>query len=124
MPETVKYLEMRNELIDYLRELEDFQHQNEYWVKRRGKTNGGFSNFDEAVHFLFDDAHLASDSEGCIGFFLLNNDEAKAVKKLTGLLDRLIDEHKDKNDEFYISLPEWKDVLKLAQDALGTLTGD
>ena len=122
----IKYPEMRAELLSYISDLSDFLYQKTYWnsegkiqaLKKTGKEHG----FDFSVHFLYDDTSLADDAEGCIGSFLKDKDEAKAIKKVVDSLDIIFDKYGlDLSDEKYILKPEWNEVLESAKDALKVL---
>ena len=117
----MQYPSMRVELIGYLRGLADATYQLECWVK--GNCPPGVQdNLDLAIHFLFDDTHLASDPRSVIGVFLVNESEADRVHAVCGALDRIFAKYgTDKRDAFYIACKEWDEVIALSQIALATI---
>lgn len=118
---TLKFPERRMQLLRVLDHLADAQYQREVWVKqiqdwkRYGKTVDIQDNFDEQVHFLFDDTSIADAPLEEIGYTLISLDEAKAVGNVIRSLERLLDIHGTKlDDEQYISTREWHSVIDAA----------
>lgn len=115
----LRYPNMREELISYLAELADPDLQ-KCWLSELAAADGiPASQFDYAVHFLFDDTDLASDPEGCIGWYLYDKGEAVVVSKVTDALDVLFEVHgTNLPDGEYINAPEWPRVMEAAAKAL------
>jgi hypothetical protein len=114
----VKYPEMRNELIQHLQALSDVDYQQRVWVL--GESDGAtvHDEFDYAVHYLYDDTHLAADPASTIGWILRNEEEAISVAKLVEVIETIFQRYgTDLSDAEYIQLPEWIAVLQAAKDA-------
>ena len=108
----MKFPWMRDELIHTLKALSDRNYQQSAWVKGQFPPGIEYDSFDLAVHFLFDDTCLAEDSEGMIGYCLLNKKEAMLVRCVTDSIDKLLSELGNELTDFeYISSPQWERVL-------------
>jgi hypothetical protein len=121
----MKHLEMRKELISNLQSLSNWEYQKKCWILNECPNGVEYDELDYAIHFLFDDTELASDSESTIGFILKDKIEAQAVKSVCDELDKIFDKYGlDKTDEEYISLVEWKTVIESASKALKILQAE
>ena len=119
----LKYPSMRDELIGYVDALASKEYQASAWV-----SGGGAAEHDEldyAIHFLYDDTSLATNPNKAIGWFLKDEREAEAVKRLIVALDKVFEVHgTDLDDAAYIASHEWNDVVAAAagvQEALRDL---
>jgi len=110
---SMKYPGMRFRLVHHIRELSDPDIQRDKWF-----DPNIFANFDEVVHFLFDESTLADDAKGCVGFYLADEKEADLIARIIRILGRLIDELGDVSDDKYIEWPEWPGVVSLAGETL------
>lgn len=109
---------MRKELIFYLSQLSDRSYQERHWVKLEEPA----SEMDFAIHFLFDDTFLYDDPESCIGKFLEDENEMRAVSDVVKILDRIFQVFgTDGCDQYYISKPEWEEVLSASGTAVELL---
>jgi hypothetical protein len=114
----VKYLDMRAELIQHLNALSDIDYQQRAWVLGRSEGDVVHDEFDYAVHFLYDDTHLASDPTSTIGWILRNDEEATEISKLIEAMEVVFQRYGTKlSDAEYIQLPEWTAVLTTAKNA-------
>lgn len=119
---TLKYPDMRVELLSTLQSLADPVHQQRAWVE--GHPIGGIQHdeFDYAVHFLFDDSTLSKDPHGNIGWILIDAAEADRVATLVQLLERLFEKHGTTlSDAQYMALPEWHLVVDAARAVLAVM---
>jgi hypothetical protein len=115
---TIKFVEMRNELIETLRALSDKKYQESAWVKGNFPEGIVEDNFDYAVNFLFDDSCLAENPEDLIGYCLVDKYEAQLIHAVTKSIDKLLSElGNDLSDLEYISSPLWEDVVRKAKQA-------
>lgn len=120
----VKYPDMRRMLIENIHILSDRQHQQRVWVQFDIDPNI-VDNFDEVVHFFFDDTTLAEEPDALVGIILKNAEEAQVVKKVTKAIDHLLDTLGKKcPDEEYVSSPEWDAVVQAAREAKAIITDD
>lgn len=113
----LQYPEMRVELLNTIRSLADAEYQRKAWVNQDFPP-GKYDEFDYAVHFLYDHAGFAEDSEGTIGLFVKERQELEMIKAVVDALERVFQAlGMEATDEEYISCPEWLDVLNAAQRA-------
>ncbi len=115
---TIKFIEMRQELIETLRALSDKKYQESAWVRGEFPEGIEYDNFDLAVHFLFDDTCLAERPEDLIEYCLIDQEEAQLVHTVTESIGKLLSElGNDKSDLEYISSPLWNTVIQTATKA-------
>jgi hypothetical protein len=113
---------MRQELLDYLRGLSDFDYQRRVWVDGQREGSIEHDELNYAVHFLYDDTALAKNPRSTIGVFLYDVAEADAVEMLVSVLDGIFQKYgTNLSDSQYIGLPEWTSVIQAAQWVLGRL---
>lgn len=119
----VEYPEMRAEAIGALKALSDFAYQRRMWVDEVGQHPGIVENLDINIHILYDDTGVAEEPRARIGTVLENENEARALEELDRVLGPFIDAlDPGVNDATVIAMPEWRDVVRAAQKALGVLT--
>ena len=119
----MKNPEMRNELLDYLFSLSDFNYQKNCWVKGNCPPNIQHDEFDYSVHFLFDDTDLANNPDGLIGYILNDANEALLIKSVCEKITAIFNKYgTDLSDEQYINLSEWEEVIRSAKSAYDTLS--
>lgn len=117
------YPDMRGELLEHLSELSDSGYQKMYWVD--GQQDGAVlhDEMDYSIHFIYDDTCLGSDASKAIGWFLKNENEAGAIRKLVCSLDSIFERYGNQlSDAEYISKPEWKQVIASAREAYELLS--
>ncbi|MBU2714241.1 SCO4402 family protein [Zooshikella harenae] len=120
----MKYPAMRNELLSYLKDLSNWDYQNDCWVNGKCPYGVEHDELDYAIHFLFDDTVLSDDPESLIGVFLRNKEEADSIRSLCNELQIVFEKYgTELSDREYINLVEWKDVLMFAQLAFRKLSG-
>lgn len=104
------YQNMRTELIDYLKV-----------IKNSGNNTNG-SDFDEAIHFFFDDTPLSRNSEKAIGYFLINQEESSIISELTSLIDNALNEFRNSfNINIHSGSLEWQRVINKAGQVYKTI---
>jgi hypothetical protein len=120
----VRYPEMRNNLRDVLNELSNSFMQWKIWIDGYNPNSmNEIQGFWVNACFIFDDSGLASDTIGCIGYYLKTAEEVTTIKKLVVALDSVINAvNKSDNDRDYITHPLWVDVLSSAREALDAFT--
>lgn len=102
----------RQELIEHLEALSDIEYQRKSWVENRTDA------FDFVVHFFLDDTALVDDPEAYIGYFLVDETEARAVQKVALAIDYILEEHGiHLSDAEYIALEDWQKVVTAASEA-------
>ncbi len=102
----LKYPNMRLELAEHLTRLSEQGPLDE-------------AGWDEAIHFLFDDTHAASDAASLVGVFLLSDQEAHALSTVVDAIDRVLTLHgTDLTLERYREVSEWGAIKKSARSAL------
>jgi len=113
----VEYPWQRDEVLDAIRELADREHQRRVWPDPQE-----FQNFDEVIHWLYDDTWLLEEPELSIGSILRGPDEARALHPLREAVDTLLDTlGVDLTDEEYVASPLWDPVVTAARNALAVL---
>lgn len=121
----VKSPEMREELVGHLRELSDIDYQRRVWVNGISEGSIQHDEFDYAVHFLFDDTHLAGDPISTVGWILRSPDEVDLIKALEEAIEAIFKKYGTRlSDAQYISLAEWEMVIDCAKKALLVIAGD
>jgi hypothetical protein len=111
--------EGREEIVANITYLSDIEYQKRVWLHQDKWEEVGYGNFDLAVHCFFDDRpDLAEDPHSSIGFYLVDANEADAIKFLTVTIDRLLNRYgRSLTDEQYIEKPEWQEVVEAAKAA-------
>ncbi|MDR4518596.1 MAG: hypothetical protein MRK00_14595 [Nitrosomonas sp.] len=119
----MKYPEMRTELLGYLKDLSNWDYQNNCWVNGNCPPGIEHDELDYSIHFLFDDTALSDNPESLIDVFLKDKEEADSIKSLCNELQMVFEKYgTDLSDSEYINLLEWKGVIALAQAALAKLS--
>jgi hypothetical protein len=114
----IKFPEMRNELIEYLKDLSDLHYQRQCWLNQNCPDGVEYDELDYSVHFLFDDTDLASDARGYIGVILRNQQEAEVVTEVCLQLSDIFKKYgTEMSDAQYLECPEWAMVLSTAKTA-------
>jgi len=112
----------RLELLSHLEHLADNDYQWRVWVRHVFPTETYFDNFDEPVHFLFDDFGFADGAMVEIGWTLYDEHEAELVTAVVNAIDALLERHgTELTDEQYLMKPEWQAVLAAAKTAYPVL---
>jgi hypothetical protein len=118
----MRYVEMRNELIQHLEALSDSEYQKKCWVNNECPNGVSYDELDYSVHFLFDDTRLAKDPKSLIGWILADEMESKCIEDLIAALNSVFEKYGcDLTDEQYISTNEWQEVISCAAVALKTI---
>lgn len=114
----LKYPDMRSELLQHLFELSDLDYQKKFWAEGQQDAEVGHDEMDYSIHFIYDDTCLGSDASKAIGWFLKNEDEAKAIRNLVCSLDLIFEKYgKQLSDGDYINKPGWMQVITSAREA-------
>ena len=98
---TLRFIDMRMNILDNLRSLSDRDHQDKCWTKHLSDDS-----FDEVVHCLFDDSGFERNARSAIGDILFDESEADQIQSVIDLIDRLFEKYgKSLSDEEYIETP-------------------
>ncbi len=109
MTTALRYPDMRTDLVACANALADDVHQRTVWLDQLPRRV--WDNFNEVIHFLYDDTSLDQTPERYVGTILYGQDEVEAVRRLTISLDRLFERHGLKQtDAFYMASELWKVV--------------
>jgi hypothetical protein len=111
---------MRAQLVEHIRGLAAFEYQKENWTAAK-RAASNYDEFDEIIHFLFDDTVLERDTEAAIGTILYDKREVLAVKVIVAAIDAVLQEYGILREEEYLDKPEWMDVVAHAATALPIL---
>lgn len=122
---TLKYPEMREELLHAIHSLANAEYQLKVWVNQESQPGIEYDCFDFVVHFIYDDSELAEDPEGAIGLLVKNAQEVQLIKDVVRAINRFFDAlGMEATDEEYISRREWPDVLETASQAWHVMKSD
>lgn len=117
----IRFPHLRPELIDTLQTLADPEYQQQAWVEQNVPP-GIEDSFDIAIHFLYDDTHLADNPEATVGLILEKSEEVFLIKGLIKALDQVFETlGLEATDEEYINCPQWEQVLRTAKAALSVI---
>lgn len=113
---SIRFPEMRAEVIAALRSLADTRHQRQRW----GVAEDGVNYYDDLtlnVHVLYDDCQVLPDPSIAIGSVIYDR-EANAFLALRDVLEPLLDDLGDRPDCDYISDVRWSGVVEAAEGVL------
>lgn len=113
---TVRYPELRLEVISALESLSDLEYQKNCW----GKYEEGVQYYDDLtlnVHILYDDVEILPDPASAVPEVIFPS-EVPFFRDLGTALGPLIRDLGDAADRTYIADPRWQAVLDSAQAAL------
>lgn len=100
------YPSMRKDLLDYLE------------VIIESKVSLSDCDFDNMIHFFFDDTSLSRDSKKTNRVFLLNEKENSLISGLINSIDGVFDKYGTSlSADVYVNLPEWDVVILKADKA-------
>lgn len=116
MESTLKYPNMRVELLEHLLELGD-QIYHDKWTSTY--------EFDEMIHFVYDDTSLNDNPSETIGVFMRNDAEIATIQGLISAVEALFSRcGLAASIEEYRSAPEWSSVVAAARVAKETIEGN
>ena len=118
---SLRYPEMRAEVIDALRALSDVDYQRRVWIDHERPEVNGYDNLDFQVHILFDDIDVCVDPDRWVGL-VLNTTEVEPLRRLGELFGGLINDLGNVPDEVYLAEPRWATVVELARAASQAMT--
>lgn len=120
MKASVRYPEMRAEVILAVAALSDSEYQNRCWG--RVQPSGAYDDLSMTVHTLYDDdLHLPNVEEG-LGSVLVDGPELARLAALDSHLGPIIAELRDSPDSDYLAHKDWPSVVAAAQLALSAMT--
>ncbi|WP_143061026.1 SCO4402 family protein [Saccharopolyspora shandongensis] len=119
--ESIRYPEMRAEVIDAVRSLSDLDYQRRVWIRHEYPQDGFYDDLTTNVNILFDDTCVLPEPEQRVGV-VLHFSEVEAIKALGEVLDPLIGELGDASDGQYLEHPQWPEVVTRAQRAYQILS--
>lgn len=109
----IKYPNMRYELRSHLKSLADVQEQ-ELWKD--------CNDFDEAIHFIFDDTKLSESPQELIGIILLSEQEVVVIKRVVESIERVLAFCGDNAAiTDYKNSTEWKNLVEYSKVALNVM---
>jgi hypothetical protein len=120
---SLRYPEMRAEVIEALRTLSDVDYQRRVWINHEWPEPNAYDSLDEQVHILFDDIDVCVDPARWVGV-VLQPSEVEPLRRLCELFGVLIDDLGDVPDEVYLAEPRWPSVVELARTAYQAMTED
>lgn len=109
----------RADLRSILTALCDKAYQQACWVERRCPPGSEYDNVHIAFSFLLDDTTFFDDPTSEIGVSVYTEEEASATQNVSKLFYVIVKTYGDRHqDEYYINLSEWEDVVKFSKIAL------
>lgn len=115
-PIKIDFPEMREELIEYIKGLSDLEYQKEYWGKVHPTNPNFYDDFNQTIHFLYDDSNIAQDPDSWIGLVLISQEESSLIKTLNNQIECLFKSYGTKlSDEDYMNKPGWKNIISTSQ---------
>lgn len=82
----LQYPSLREQLLDTLKCLSDYEYQQRTWVRSDGSSDL-VEGLDIAVHCLYDDTVLAENPDSAIGVLLYNRSEVTAITQVINSLN-------------------------------------
>jgi hypothetical protein len=120
---SVRFPEMRSEVMRALQALADPDYQRRVWVNRVYPHPGFYDDFTLNIHILYDDTRVLEAPHEVVGSVLSSDLEAEAMARLAHVINSLFERvGTDLSDEDYLRQPEWSSVVEQAQAALATLS--
>lgn len=116
MSDSIRFPEMRLQVIAALRSLSDRQHQEARW----GRFEEGVNYYDDLsinVHILYDDCMVLPEPQGAVAE-VLYQDEVPSLRDLENALGPMIHDLGDQPDHVYINDPRWLTVVETAARTL------
>lgn len=116
---TVRYPQMRDDVVDALRSLSARNYQDREW----GVYQADINRYDDLtlnIHLLYDDCRVLPDPSVQVGTVLLPSDVAP-LRALQAELAPLLDDLGDRPDSAYLKDPRWARVVAAAGVALRAL---
>jgi hypothetical protein len=116
MSATVRFPDMRLEVIAALRALSDPQHQETHW----GRVVEGVNYYDDLtlnVHTLYDDCMVLPEPSKAVPD-VLHQEEVAALHDLEQALGPMLQDLGDRPDADYLLDPRWLAVVHAARTAL------
>lgn len=114
-PIKIDFPEMREELIEYIKELSDLEYQKRYWGKVNPTSPNFYNDFNQTIHFLYDDSNIAEDPDSWIGLVLISQEESSLIKTLHNRIECLFKSYGTKlSDEDYMNTLEWKNIISIS----------
>lgn len=122
-PIKIDFPEMREELIECIKGLSDLEYQKKYWGKIHTTNPNVYDDFNQTIHFLYDDSNIAEDPDSWIGLILISQEESSLIKTLNTHIECLFKSYGTKlSDEDYMNKPEWKNIISTSLKLYFALT--
>lgn len=118
--DTIRYPQMRAEVLEAVRALSDPDYQQRVWIRGEYPHEGFYDDLTTNIHTLFDDVCVLPDPHTRVGV-VLYPDEVEALTGLGQHLDPLINELGDAADAHYLEHPQWTSVVAAARRSYETL---
>ncbi|MER7182680.1 hypothetical protein ABT404_24920 [Streptomyces hyaluromycini] len=115
LADTVRFPEMRQNVISAVRALSDKAYQMRVWIGRDYPGEGYFDDFAMNLSILYDDTLVLDDPVASLGTVLASRQEAAALAGLGSALDELLGrEGTGRSDAEYVASPLWGAVVESA----------
>ena len=118
----LKYKEVREALVSYIRSLADKNYQQKIWVNIEIPKNGYESNSNIVINGISDCIDWDF-PEKSLGDILLNDEEIKLLKELLNLIDKVLDSLLyDVPDSKLIESEFWEKVVAKSKELYTLMT--
>jgi immunity protein 7 of polymorphic toxin system len=115
---SVRYPEMRAQIIEALQALADPAYQQRVWVEGRYPREGYYDDLTYNINVLYDDTAVIADPLAQVGVTLRDSREADAIGALGRSLDPVLAATQTATDAETLAHPAWPQVIAAAQVAL------
>lgn len=110
------YSDMRQQLVRTVATLADLEYQQRVWIRHEMPPGVDVDSFDQAVHFIYDDTCLGDDPSEAIGWYVRDEEEATAIRRLVAELDVLFNlMGTSAPDAEYIESKQWPEIVREAK---------
>jgi hypothetical protein len=118
----LKYPNLREEMIRYVRIMADPMLARSIWVEKKYDPPTVYDSFTEAIGFFFDETSVGI-KEQSIGWIVYDEQEYEAIQALMNYMGIVLDKVGGgyAPDDEYLERAEWQNVVTAAKNALQIL---
>lgn len=123
---SVRYPEMRVQVLSAVDALADREYQQRVWIEQIYPHEKYYDDLDLNIHILYDDALVLPDPTAALGQILASRAEVDTFRILAARLDPIINELGNAPDSEYLSHVGWPGVVDAAKSSREVMrsTGD
>ncbi len=113
----LKYPWQRDDILSVLKELKDFDYQQQHWLNNQVSEGEFVGGIDLAMDLLYDQFDLLDDPKGGIGVFLCDDEEASILNDLAVKLEEVFDDVGVPSEKKCMESSLWSDVMIIANNS-------